>query len=247
MISAINFRNAHESGAILPKMFDFRHRVFIEETGYDVTTFDGMEYDRYDTPATVYFISQDKAGEVRGVVRAAPTDRPYMIEEVWPGLVQGALPRSATTFEASRIGIDSTLDYNERRQIRRELVLAKMEFGIMAGVTSYIGVMPVKFWQSVYRNSGWPVRYLGNALTLPDGMEVLAGEFLVSKDALQNIRAVTGITESVLKTPIENIYKSEHLRRTAFNAAAAGINKNPRPDVSTQTIIEIVNPMPGPS
>lgn len=220
MITALNFRNAHENGTALAQMFELRYRIFIEQVKYDVTSFDEMEYDLYDTPATVYLVSSDPQRGVNGMVRVAPTDRPYMIADVWPGLIDGPMPKSPAIFEGSRFAIDPTLDAKEKQRIKSELVCAFIEFGMMAGMTAYVGVMPLKYWTTVYINSGWPVRFMGEPLTLSDNSQILAGELLVNEGILRSVRQTTGIAGAILQTPIEKIYKNKSLRAAAFNMAA---------------------------
>jgi acyl homoserine lactone synthase len=51
------------------KVGQYRQKVFIETLGWDLLTMDGMEFDQFDRPDTLYMVSQDDAGAVNGCAR----------------------------------------------------------------------------------------------------------------------------------------------------------------------------------
>jgi N-acyl-L-homoserine lactone synthetase len=73
-VHAINIENAHEFGSVLPQLHRLRYRQFKERQSYDVPVYNGMEYDRYDTLATVHLIWLDEARIVRGCSRLLPNN-----------------------------------------------------------------------------------------------------------------------------------------------------------------------------
>lgn len=200
MIDCFDMSTAHLFGDALAAQFRLRHRVFIERESYEVPTWQGMEYDQYDTPATRYLVWRDDDGEARGVARLAPTDRPYMLKEVWPDMVTAIpLPQSTTVWEGTRFGVDKTLDPQLRRQVVRELVAGYLEFGLSAGIRQIIGVMPTLIWRAVFTSGGWPVEFLGPMRRL-GGDKCIAGLLTVSPDVLARVRDRNGLIGPVIRT-----------------------------------------------
>lgn len=189
MVYAVNIRNDHELGGLIYRQYELRHQSFIERQSYNVPTFDGMEYDKYDTPATNYLIWVDDEGHVRGVSRKAPTDRSYMIKDIWPAIVtKMPLPNSTDVWESSRFAVDKTLDVPTRRQIIGDLVCAGLEFGLNNGIKGYVGVMPPSIWRSVFERCGWPIEKIGPVVTLETGEKIVAGWMEVREEYLENVK-----------------------------------------------------------
>jgi acyl homoserine lactone synthase len=198
MIACFDMSTAHLFGDVLPSQFRLRHRVFIERTQYDVPTWRGLEYDQYDTPAASYLVWRDDQHEVRGIARLTPTDRPYMLRDIWPDMVSDvSLPCSARIWEGTRFGVDKSLPAELRRRCIMELVLGYLEFGLEERIEQIIGVMPTLIFRAVFERSGWPVRYIGPARTL-GGDKCIAGIVDVSAETLARVRAKTGITDCVI-------------------------------------------------
>ena len=85
------------------KVANYRHKVFVEQLGWELQTQDGAERDQFDRPDTVYVVAQDDNGHVSGCARLLPTTRPYLLGEVFPQLLNGLLPPcSPDVWELSR-------------------------------------------------------------------------------------------------------------------------------------------------
>lgn len=85
------------------KMGAYRHRVFVEELGWDLSTVHGEERDQFDRPDTLYVVSHNDDGGISGCARLLPTTRPYLLGAVFPQLMNGAQPpASADVWELSR-------------------------------------------------------------------------------------------------------------------------------------------------
>jgi acyl homoserine lactone synthase len=81
----------------------YRHRVFVEQLGWQLQTQDGHEIDQFDRPDTVYVVAQDDDGRVFGCARLLPTTRPYLLRDIFPQLLNGlAPPCTADVWELSR-------------------------------------------------------------------------------------------------------------------------------------------------
>lgn len=201
-IKGFSQENAHQYGDIMSLQYKFRYKVFAERQHYAVPVYKGMEYDTYDTPATVYFTWQNEEGEVMGVSRVKPTDRPYMIKDIWPELVKNIeMPESIKVWESSRFGIDKCLDKSIKKEIAGALVCANLEFGLLNGIDYYVGVMHPRIWKAVFEDSGWPVEFLGDVTKIEGGDKVVAAKMPVSFKNLANVRKVMGFTHPVLQMP----------------------------------------------
>lgn len=141
MIEAFSLKTAHHFGDALASQARLRYRVFVEHRALPHTFYDGMEYDEFDTPATVYLVWRDPQMVVRGLIRLVPTSVSYMMERYWPHLCQlRELPKSERIWESSRVCVDRTYDYNIRKLIMPTLLCAVEEFSRHNGIRAVVGV-----------------------------------------------------------------------------------------------------------
>ncbi|MDR3391187.1 MAG: acyl-homoserine-lactone synthase [Sulfuriferula sp.] len=88
---------------LFPEISRYRHKVFIEQLGWDLDTQNGMELDQFDRPDTVYVVAQDEEDNVTGCARLLPTTHPYLLGDVFPQLLNGLVPPSSPdVWELSR-------------------------------------------------------------------------------------------------------------------------------------------------
>jgi acyl homoserine lactone synthase len=81
----------------------YRHKVFVEQLGWQLETQDGHEFDQFDRSDTIYVVAQDEEGHIFGCARLLPTSRPYLLGEIFPQLLNGlAPPCSPDVWELSR-------------------------------------------------------------------------------------------------------------------------------------------------
>ena len=198
MIDAISLETAHLLGDALPSAHRLRHRIFIGRRKYAVRSHRGMEWDQFDTPASVYMLWRDEAPSVRAVARLIPTSQPYMIQQLWPDLVDGEMPMRDDVWEVTRFGIDRDLDNRRRARVFGELFCAFAEFGLKTGIRAYIFVTPTAVIDSALGNSGLDVRRLGQAKLL-GRLPVVAACSPVSYAALHRLRRHHGISGPVLR------------------------------------------------
>lgn len=204
MIYCVNHDTLQHFGRAWVDQFRLRYQLLVDGQYWNLSRYRGMEYDQYDTPAATYLVWQDPSGVVRGSVRAVPTDRPYMIKDVWPELIENReLPSTLSVWEATRFCVDSALPREMRQRIKHELVLSFLEFGLKNDIREMIGIMPPKLWQSVFVKSGWPIEYLGKEKDLGKDGIIIAGSMPISLQILEDVRKATGINHPVLLTAPE--------------------------------------------
>ncbi|HEY4318631.1 MAG TPA: acyl-homoserine-lactone synthase [Herbaspirillum sp.] len=108
---------------IYPQLLRYRHRIFVDELGWDIPSRDGMEFDQFDRDDTVHVAAHDGAGEIGAYSRLLPTVKPYLLSEVFPQLMDGqCLPRSEDTWELSRFTAQDSRD----GQVSRHFVFSPM-------------------------------------------------------------------------------------------------------------------------
>jgi N-acyl-L-homoserine lactone synthetase len=141
MIEAFSLKTAHHFGDALASQARLRFRVFVQQRALPHPSYDGMEYDEFDTPAAVYLVWRDPNLVVRGLIRFVPTTVPYMSQRHWPYLFETReLPNSDRVLECSRVCVDRTYDSSVRPRIMPELLCAGQEFCIHNGIEAVVGV-----------------------------------------------------------------------------------------------------------
>lgn len=194
MIVGFTQTNAYQYQDILRSTHALRYKAFIQRMAYDVPVWKGMEYDQYDNLSTVYLVWRDRHDVVRGTCRLAPTDRPYMIKDIWPQIVTKIdLPHSPFIWEASRLCVDNTLPADTRREIISELVCAYQQICLLNGIKFMVGVMPPNVWRHVFGKSGWDIEFIGPETKLDTGEEIVVGKMHISEAILTNILKTTGL------------------------------------------------------
>jgi len=176
-----------------------RHECIVQRQSWKVPTIRNMEYDRYDNPAACYLVWRDRERNARGSSRLYPTDRPYMLQEIFPHLVSKiSLPQSAEVWEGSRFCVDASLPPQTRQRIIQELIIGYLEFGLDQGITSIVGVMYPAYCRNIFFRNGWEVEWLGDVGRSTEGYKIVAGSLSVSRAVLRKVRENTGIYERVI-------------------------------------------------
>lgn len=129
---------------------NYRSKVFIETLGWDLKTRNGEELDQFDRADTLYVVSQDSFGNVNGCARLLPTDRPYLLGEVFPELMQGLpIPCSPDIWELSRF---AAVDFNKltssalsqfSSEVAVNLLRESIAFAAANGAKRLITVSPI--------------------------------------------------------------------------------------------------------
>ncbi|GAB6968864.1 hypothetical protein JCM25156A_29020 [Komagataeibacter kakiaceti JCM 25156] len=198
MIEVVTVENAKWCGDALAEQFKFRYRHFVTHEQWDVPFYKGMEYDQFDTPAAVYLVWRDNAGAVRGMIRLLPTNRPYMLETLWPDMLPSTnAPSCANVWEITRFGVERDLPFSLRRQISAELILACIEFSIINNIDTYLFLTAWGVLKRIVPGAGVEA-HIHNRMTLPSGHDVASAVVPVSQAVLDKSRAKLNVTKAVL-------------------------------------------------
>jgi acyl-homoserine lactone synthase len=142
-------------------MFAARKEVFIDLLKWDLPVLDGrFEIDRFDDPFARYLILTEEDGSHLASARLLPTDRPHILDTLFPNLCGHAIPRGRTVHEITRFCLDRRLHARERRQVRNQLVTALAEYALSSGITTYTGVAEMGWLQQIL-SFGWDCAPLG--------------------------------------------------------------------------------------
>jgi len=190
----LDWETAHLHGEAWISHHRLRYRLFVERQQWNVPHVGGFEYDQFDTPAAKYVLWIDDHGQARGVTRLIPTTRPYMMQTLWPDLVEGELPCTPLVWEATRFGCDPDLDPAVRGQIVHALICACLEFGLMNGIKKLLGVMPLGIFRNVIQASGCSIALLGPSRRI-GRHTVAAAEIEVSAAVLATVRRRLALRE----------------------------------------------------
>jgi len=210
MIYEIDIANAWRFGNGLEESHRLRHALYVQGSGWDVPTVDGMEYDEFDNLATRYLLGRDQVGKVRATQRCIFCNRPYMMQSLWPELVEGGreLPADATWVEGTRAGVDQRLPKDEQLKWRNELLIANVEWSLHHGIrySSFVTYKAIvdKFMIPV----GYPVELWGPPKDFPDGTYV-AGYYAITEALLSDMRERVQIHDKVFVPLTETIALDE--------------------------------------
>jgi acyl homoserine lactone synthase len=141
----------------------YRYRVFVERLGWELPRNGRCEQDEFDRPDTVHVVARDRSGQIVGCGRLLPTTTPYLLERVFPQLLNGLpVPRDARVWELSRFAAmlgDEPCDGTDRHLAERVL-LAALRHCAGHGVTHLLAVSTLAV-ERLMQRAGVDVRRLG--------------------------------------------------------------------------------------
>lgn len=194
MLLIISKENASLHWDALACMHHLRRQIFSERLSWDVTVINGLEIDQFDVPDAHYLVHQDAAGRVDGCTRLLPTTGPYLLGDVFAGLVDGEPPRDPRIWESTRFCAD-----HERapRNIAALLMAGMLEFGLARGLTAFVSVSDVRM-EPIMRRAGWDPTRLGG--TMAAGTDTAAAERLtVSQEYLIRVRNRAAVDGPIIR------------------------------------------------
>jgi len=79
-------------------MAHYRYRVFVEKLHWELENDGVTELDQFDRPDTMYVMARERDARLKGVARLLPTNQPYLLNDVFPELLDGHPPRTAKRY-----------------------------------------------------------------------------------------------------------------------------------------------------
>lgn len=149
------------------EVFSYRYKVFVERLGWDLDTPINREVDQFDHDKTTYIIAKDEEHDVVGCARLLPTTMPYLLEEIFPELLNGINPpKSPDIWELSRF---TSLDLKEKEMPKNaqfsldttvDLLKHTIECARKLGAKKIISVSPIGV-ERLLRKAGFKAHRAG--------------------------------------------------------------------------------------
>ncbi|HTM81891.1 acyl-homoserine-lactone synthase [Asticcacaulis sp.] len=194
MLNITSFKDITQNADLFYGQFQLRHREFMERQHYDVRAINGMEFDEYDTLATVYLVYSTDGKTVLGLSRLTPVGYGCMLQDHFPDLVgDKSIFQDERVWEGTRFCIDSRLPAEERRHICHVICRGYVEYGLAVGASQIIGMMQTYILRSVFERSGVSLKRLGDIQQIGDHNRVQAASIEVASWQLDRITEVTGM------------------------------------------------------
>jgi acyl homoserine lactone synthase len=120
----------------------YRRKVFVDRLGWNLPCEAGCEQDQFDREDTVYLVARDD-DDVIGCGRLLPSTGPYLLQEVFPELLNGLEPpRSPTVWELSRFAVGGAgkAELARDKYLATRMLLRALEFCQRQGVQQLLAV-----------------------------------------------------------------------------------------------------------
>lgn len=158
MLRLIDRRNISRFPDLVRSMRRDRKRLFIDVFGWDLAHENGEERDDFDDENAEYLVHSDEANGHIASLRFLRTDRPHLLDTVFPELCETPIPRGPDIREITRL----CLPLRKRDRIEARNILARgiIDYAAIAGVTSYTAVCHMAFLSELL-SAGWRCTPLG--------------------------------------------------------------------------------------
>ncbi|MDP3532580.1 MAG: acyl-homoserine-lactone synthase [Alphaproteobacteria bacterium] len=191
MLIHVNKNNIDKLSVFMDEYFHQRYLVFIERLQWSIASENFKEIDEYDTKNTEYLIYIHPKHGVCGGLRFNPTNKPYMLSNVFSYLVDNIenLPKSKNVWEASRFFLNVSSDKNEFiKKATKEIFLGALELGFKKKLNALIIVADLRI-ERIIRASGWHFNRLSGPKNCKDdpNLTSIAGTLEISKFFYKNI------------------------------------------------------------
>jgi acyl-homoserine lactone synthase len=179
-------------------MFEARKRVFVDLLGWDVPVLAGRyEVDQFDDVHCAYLVLADRDGGHFASARLLPTERPHILDSLYPHLCDGPPPRGSDIFEITRFCLERNLSSPDRRRARDTLIFCLVDHAVENHIRAYTAIAEAS-WLDQIRNFGWRTRLLGQEAR--DGMTRLGAlEILIDADTPSRLHAAGLLPDDALR------------------------------------------------
>lgn len=185
-------RAAEMPSPLVTSLAQYRYQVFVERLGWELPIEQpGVEQDQFDLPNTVHIVARNGDGQIVGCGRLLPTTGPYLLESVFPNLLNGMpVPRSEQVWELSRFAAMETQGGEAAAGsfMAERVLLQALRFCAERGVTHLIAVStpPV---ERLLQRAGVECQRLGPP-DLAGGKPVLAFVIAVTPRSIEALECI---------------------------------------------------------
>ncbi|ABC24190.1 autoinducer synthesis protein [Rhodospirillum rubrum F11] len=197
MVILTDRENAICNAFLLHSFSELRHEVFVNRLKWPLQCPPGREIDRFDDQDAVYMTISGVGGRVVAGLRLLDTVKRSLLNEVFPMLVDGPLPRDPKVMDVTRFAVDHRPEYVEGTgNLCGLLLCALQDYGLARGLTGYVSVSDVRM-EPILRRGGYRFRRMGGMIEM-DGTGVVALEVEISPEVRAIARRRAGVSERVL-------------------------------------------------
>lgn len=181
------------------QMHHLRKKAFLDRRKWNVQAPDGLEIDCFDQMSPIYFLVVQR-NRVVASLRLLPTTAPYMLNTVFPMLLNGvAAPSSPHVYEVSRFCADisnsRTSKSNGVSLITLKLLQRLFEWSGQNNITELIGVHDQLMKRILTRSGCAPVSF-GEEVSMDRGLRTSVSRFSVDAKVISRLtQAVDGMGE----------------------------------------------------
>ncbi|MFT6097805.1 MAG: N-acyl-L-homoserine lactone synthetase [Arenicella sp.] len=160
-------------GCLLPEnqqreLFQYRYKVFIEQLGWELKTEGNIETDQFDNKHTCHVIAKTSDGDIIGCSRLLPTTQPYLLECIFPSLLNGLPPpKEKDIWELSRftsMNVDSLKGGSKGQmtgELTQSLLWESFDIAKQNGAKGIVAVSPLGV-ERLLKSMGIKGQRLGN-------------------------------------------------------------------------------------
>lgn len=172
MIISLSGRDEWRHPWLFGRLYRKRHEVFVKRRGWRALhACTGLERDCYDTPDATYILGIGQRHTVHSAARLLPTTGPHLLDDLFPHLVDGPVPRDAEIMEITRLFVSAEAGATLRRQRMHRLSATIFEHSSALGVQRLTAVVDV-FMPQILQRHGWCCEHLGEPRTYAEGTAV---------------------------------------------------------------------------
>lgn len=187
MIMFITPHNRYFFQETLDRYFQKRYEIFIQRRQWNIPHTNGREIDQFDNEHTCYIIWEEK-GRILGGARMLPTNRPYLLGDLFSYMLDGNIPKNPYTWEISRFFLDLPKDYPRKTQPAvRRLFSSVIEFGCLVKAKKFVALTEPHIEETM-RYIGIPWKRTSQAYPIPEGGSMVSGETIVSLEVYNAVR-----------------------------------------------------------
>lgn len=179
---------------LLADMFRHRYQIFVEEKGWDLKSYNGLEFDNYDTAETLYLVEFEKQGYIGASMRLNATDRPCMLSDIFSEMCEREMPKGKDVWELTRGAVSSNL---RRSGIYGRVICGMVEAALLWGAKTGVGIFSVEYLMKQMR-FGLDAKPLGQPRMM-EGEPNVAAEIAFNRETLERLRASFKITAPVIE------------------------------------------------
>ncbi|MES2826349.1 MAG: acyl-homoserine-lactone synthase [Pseudomonadota bacterium] len=159
---------------IVNGVYELRYETFKNRLNWDIETKDGKEKDQFDDLDFWYIAITNQENRVDGCWRALPTTGNYMLESIFPELMQGEkVPKAENVWEISRFAVrkgSATEIQGYWNTLTIDLIASFYKFAQEQGIEHYVTVTTVAC-ERILRQLNVKVRRMGEGREMKIGKE----------------------------------------------------------------------------